>query len=178
MKDNATGLYRDNYKLCQKIVDRVVGYLARASRKSLRDELYSEAWLCTLEFLPLFEPDRGMKLSTFLWGRILWRLRRYIHECEQLSAQSGEEKEIEALSTESAPETMLFEYNPYQSTPDVVYERKENISLWQKLKRMHPDAVDACVSSTHLASSTHRANLSKQRKMALPMLQKALKKLF
>lgn len=168
-----------NLQAIHEMIDNLINKLMshkKIRENTTRSELFSEAWMTTLDLIPCYQKDKGTKLTTYLWSHLYWKLTHYAQKRSQQHSQE-EEFNPNLHSTESRHGDDFMQGNPYQNSPDGVLEEKEKCFLWAQLQKRHPQSCELCLTSTHHATSTQRARLSKRRKQVIPMLQQELSNL-
>lgn len=159
--------FEDIQGMIEAISCRVAG--SSLKRERIRD-LIAEGWVYVLEMVPYFEPERGIKFTTYIWNHLNGRLLRAAIRMKELD--DTEELRDIYCSTDSELRSCEFEIDPYRMQPDKVYDKTERRRLWQAVKEQETSSVQACLAETPLnADPLTRMHYSRQRRRRIARLQ-------
>lgn len=172
---------KDMFELCYTEYEDIQGMIEAVSHRiaggSLKNEripdLIAEGWISVLEMVPYFEPDRGIKFTTYIWNHLNGRLLRAAIKMKELD--DAEELRDIYCSTDSEPRSCEFEIDPYRMSPDKVYDKTERRRLWQAVKEQETSSVQACLAETPFnADPLTRMHYSRQRRRRMSRLQNVM----
>lgn len=162
-------------------IDTMIQNIARkiAGRKHVEmlDDLISEGWIIVMESIPNFSPERGIKLTTYLWMSVNGGLIRFATKRNKLQQMlTHNDEQMPVVSTENVPHSDVLFNNPYQMQPDTAYEKRECITLWQQLSAEFDNDIQEILEKTpKRADITKRKAISRYRKRKLSKLQASVK---
>lgn len=141
------------------------------------DELLSEGWMIVIETLPGYVPERGNKLTTYLWMAVYGGMIRYIvKKTRRESIMLQNDKTTPVMTTESVPNSGIYEGNPYLMQPDTVYEKLERAAVWEQVCVEHRDDIcDILQKTPKHCDLSMRKTVSRNRKRKLSQLQASVK---
>ena len=152
-----------------------INFLGYYRTDELIDEFVSEGWMVLLEMIDKFDPDIGIKFTSFVWPTLLGRFIRHLSKIKPSCLIYTDEPDE---STEDWDIASIFEVNPYFQTPERFCECVEKLSLWQKLKNVHSDAIHSCMQhSPKNSNMMMRKRFSRNRRNNIMMMQDTLKKM-
>ena len=164
--------YGELDSMLRRIVCKFLGYY---QTEEMVDEFVSEGWMIVLEMIDKFDPNLGIKFSSFVWMRLQGHYNRHLRK---LLSLSGEEPDETTESTEDWDECSVFELNPYCQTPERYLECVENLNLWKTLKKVHSDTIRSCMQQAPNASDNRiRKRFSRNRCVNIRLMKDTLDKI-
>ena len=162
------------YEVIQKLIEAVCSRVAGSSLKKERQkDLVSLGWIYVMEMVPLYEPERGIKFTTFIWNHLNGRLLRAAMRMKQHDDMAVLEERF--CSTDTEMYSCEFEVDPYRMSPDKVYDKIERKQLWMSIKEQESSSVQACLAETPVhADAVTRTKLSRMRRQRISRLQTAM----
>ena len=148
--------------------------------QDILEEIIGEGWLLAIEMMSVYDPQRGCKLSTYLWQQLTWRLRRYYQMILRKydNASLPEASTDVKLSTEGVPNSNIYEGNPYVMSPETVYEKMERAEIWTRIKSEYASKVERCLSCAPAnADTAMRTRLSRIKHRDLVKLRISVQKM-
>lgn len=181
MEDNIFEKCQTDYESIHSLVTVVArAVVGEELGEDILEELIGEGWILAIELMSMYNPERGCKLSTYLWQQLSWRLKRYYqmllrkYDNEPLPDDNMNMK----LSTEGVPNSNIYEGNPYIMSPDTVYEKMERVEIWTRIKDEYASKVERCLSSTPPnADTSMRTRMSRMKQRELVRLRISVQKL-
>lgn len=164
-------LCHTEYEAIQGLIEAICCRIAGHSLKGeqLKD-LKAQGWLYVLEMVPQFDPERGIKFTTYIWHHLNGRLLRAAVRMKALA--DAEELREGVCSTDNALRSCEFEVDPYRMSPDMVYDKAERKRLWQAVKTKDASSVQACLEETpEHADALTRTQFSRMRRQRIARLQ-------
>lgn len=160
--------YETVLRLIRSISAQVLGPYLCEDRMA---ELEGEGWVIALEALRQFDPSRGAQASTYLWLQLNSRLRRYHAAALNHGMHTvHHERMCEVFSTDGVPQSGVFDGNPWAMAPDVMYEKKERLTFWKRIKENNASGVQCCLSCMS-GSPAERALAYRRRKRYMDKMQ-------
>lgn len=181
MNEDIFSRHQTDYESIRLLVRAVVRSIAGDFACSeILEELNGEGWILALEMMESYESERGCKLSTYLWQQLSWRLKRYyfamLNRCD--SDPLSDENNNVRLSTESVPNSSIYEGNPYIMSPETVYEKRERAEIWKKMKEECTSKIERCLASPPPNAGSHvRTRLWRIKQRDLARLRISLQKM-
>ncbi len=137
--------------------------LGRKGAAEAIQELVSEGWMLVMEMLPDFDPERGGRVTTYLWPQINGRLRRYAVKQAREKNCIVPSDDIPDRATDCMPVSGIFEACPYRMAPDAVYERTEKARAWASIQDEFHSDISVCLNRCSNADSRTRTSVSRIR---------------
>lgn len=163
-----------DYKTVARLIKSVsVKILGASITEDRLNEMISEGWIVALEAMKTYDPSRGAQASSYIWGSLWHKLRRHCGLMYQnLNMHAHDDCICEQVSTDTIPQSGIFDSNPWGMQPDVMYEKKERLTFWEQIKSMNESGIQCCLAC-HPKSPTaaERAMAYRRKKRYLDKMQ-------
>ena len=173
MSWNFLDFFEANYQAMTRYIRAITLQYLKHPGHELFEEVMAEGWYIAIKEMQRFEPEREVKWTTFLWPYLVFGIQQYLQKLRQCKAERRSLKKTAWFEADLdhdtyRMQTSIFESDPYKLMPDEVYENKECVSLWQKLRHYCRKDIQICLRrSPRDLDACKRKRLSRQRQHAM-----------